>query len=70
METLTIVILVILSLLAGAFIFSRYNAKQEQPTRTAVVAPVYTEWDPWWRGSYVPPPRHYRTVTRRAHHRR
>jgi hypothetical protein len=70
MDSVIVAILVILSLMAGAFIFSQYTKDQEKKVDVPVVAPVYSSWYPYWRGSYVPPSRHYRTIRRRPFHRR
>jgi len=70
MDSVIVAILVILSLMAGAFIFSQYNKTQEKRDNVPVVAPVYSSWYPWWRGSYVAPSRHYRNIRRRPLYRR
>ena len=76
MEPITIAILVILCLVAGAFIFAQYQKAQEKKEVTPIYTSLYDGWYPWWRGSYVPPVRHYRqpiyhrTTHRPTHHRR
>lgn len=70
MDSLTVIILVILSLIAGAFIYSQYNKIPVKSYETPIVAPIYSDWYPWWRGSYVTSRYNRFPIHRRQHHRR